>query len=260
MAALRYEWVRLRTVRSTWWLLGLALVLQGTLAFLFAKGQGTDPVDAQAAARIVTGGGGEFFLFPALFMGLVGVFAFGHEYRHGVIRATLVAVPRRSRVLAAKILMVAMFTGVVALLSLALNIGIAYLVLGGRGEQLFTADTTARVGLGYVLFVMLNGVVGLALGGLLRNLPGAIVVLVIFPLLIEGILSALLLIPFLEPIRGLWKFLPFTAGSQMMVVGAENFPEEFGRPLGALAGGLTFAVFAAVLTMLCGVLFARRDA
>ena len=40
-AALRYEWVRLRTLRSTWWLLGLAVMLQALVAFAVASASGT---------------------------------------------------------------------------------------------------------------------------------------------------------------------------------------------------------------------------
>jgi len=47
----------------------------------------------------------------AYVLGMLGVFTFGHEYRHGMIRATLTALPQRYNVLLAKIVIISRVIG-----------------------------------------------------------------------------------------------------------------------------------------------------
>jgi len=107
--ALRYEWTRLRTLRSTYWLIGLALVFQivmaGIFAWRFSVASGN--VGEQNSFDLIATIGassGIAPLFIGYILGLLGVFSMGHEYRHGMIRATLTAVPSRVHVLTAKII------------------------------------------------------------------------------------------------------------------------------------------------------------
>ena len=105
--ALRYEYVRLRTIGSTYGLIGAALVFQLVFAVLIAL---------SLASSSTFGGGDETFqilatiggstgapLLMAYIVGLLGVFSTGHEYRHGMIRATLTAIPNRTHVFVAKV-------------------------------------------------------------------------------------------------------------------------------------------------------------
>jgi hypothetical protein len=48
--ALRFEWVRLRTIRSTWWLIGCGLALNATIALLLALATRHDTPDARTVA------------------------------------------------------------------------------------------------------------------------------------------------------------------------------------------------------------------
>ena len=41
--ALRFEWVRIRTLRSTYWLIGLAVLLSAVVALTIALATRTDP-------------------------------------------------------------------------------------------------------------------------------------------------------------------------------------------------------------------------
>ena len=56
--------------------------------------------DQTAYAAVLTAG----TQFTPLLMGLLGVFAFGHEYRYGTIRTALCVLPRRTTLAAAKVL------------------------------------------------------------------------------------------------------------------------------------------------------------
>ena len=77
--AIRYEVVRLRTIRSTYWLIGIALVLQLLLSFIIAwRLPETGPLSGgdEVFAILVTIGASLGFapLFIAYILGLVGVF------------------------------------------------------------------------------------------------------------------------------------------------------------------------------------------
>ena len=262
-SALRYEITRLRTLRSTWWLLGISLTLSAGIAVAVAFAAQNNDLGINGQLSALTTGSGFAFPIPAILAGLVGVFSFGHEYRYGTIRAALTAVPNRLVIMTAKIIVTAVWAALMAVLDLGVAWSAVQLV---PDQDLFAGgfpwDPVGRVMLGFVLLLMLWSLCGLALAGLFRNLPAALVILTVFPLIGEGILSAILgLIDAFDGIAWWMKYLPFGAGQAMIQV-----PSFFeGAPTGfyaatPLQGGITFGVFRAALLVLTGVLFHRRDA
>ena len=257
--ALKYEWTRLRTLRSTWWLLGTTLLLAGGVAALYA---GLIEQSEGALLPALTALAGDAGPLVGILMGLVGAFAIGHEYRYGTIRVTLPVVPRRGAIWAAKTLVVALWSVLVTALSVAL----AYLLLlvwpGSvvLDDPTVSGDDVISVVLGYVLLVLLYALTGLALAGLLRNLPGAVVLLVVWPLIVETILVGLTFLPGLDSLREEVRFLPFLAGNQLVVVdpSVEVIPGV--PPLGRWEGGAVLGGVVVVLLALWAVLFRRRDA
>lgn len=262
--ALRYEITRLRTLRSTWWLLGLSLLVTAIVAFIVAWVARSNELGISGLS-IALSAGAEFsgIPIPAVFAGLVGAFAFGHEYRYGTIRPALSAVPSRSKLILAKFIVTSLW----ALLLAALGVGVAYLtVLLVPGHELLEGtlewEPVGRVAVGFVILVMLWNLAGLSFAGLFRNLPVAIVMLLVIPLVVEGVLFGLLnFVPALEDLSWLSKYLPFGAGTALVTT---IDPTELGGPdfdvPTPLQGGLTFAVFGLVLFLLCWLLFRRRDA
>jgi len=254
--ALKYEWTRLRTLRSTWWLLGTSVAVSVLVAALFAQF-----VDAPEGSLVLalTGLASQAIPITGILMGLVGAFAIGHEYRYGTIRVTLPVVPRRGALLLAKVLVVAVWSVLVAALSLAAAYLVALLWPGSTLlDDPISDDTVVRVLIGFVLLTLIYAMVGMALAGLLRNLPGAIVLLIVWPLVVENILAALTLIPALNRFQDETRFMPFYAGQQLVSTG----PME-GNPfpvVGPWEGGAIFGGTALVLLVLWAVLFRRRDA
>ncbi|MFK0258965.1 ABC transporter permease subunit [Streptomyces sp. NPDC090445] len=184
--ALASEWTKLASVRSTLFTLGslVALVVGIGLLAVFELRNTGDTLTPPTA--------------PALFgllIGQVAVMALGvltitSEYGTGLIRTTFTAAPGRARVLTAKYLV---FAGV-AFASIAGSVavvGFASLILlsgpGGRnspGEWLHTLAGCA--------YVTLLGVLGLAVGAMLRHSAGAIAVmlgLVTVPPVLGGMLT-----------------------------------------------------------------------
>jgi ABC-2 type transport system permease protein len=258
--ALRYEWVRLRTLRSTWWLIGLAFAPAMLLELhaLTLKGD----VTVVDYGDILTAGGLGAFLV-AILLSMIGIFAIGHEYRYGTIRPTLTALPQRSTVMAAKVLVV---LAVVLVVSLLIEIGqylVALSILGHRLLDLgLFPGPMARVWIGLAIYNGIFALVGLALAGLFRNIPSAIVTVILFPLLIENLIRGLLTISALEPIRGLGKVLPFSAGEQIFSYQPvpSDAPSGFTEVPSPGIGLLVFLVFLILVLGLAWALFEKRDA
>jgi ABC-2 type transport system permease protein len=262
-AALRYEWARLRTLRSTWWLLLAAVAFNAAIAAAVAAGvnSGNQSLDPEGVVNLVTGGAGISPLcLTALFAGMVGVLALGHEYRHGLIGTTLTAVPRRGAVLAAKAVVVAGYAALTAGLAGLAAYGVGRVVIGPDWRfDLLRAGQTPRALGGFVVLVVLTALLGLALGGLLRSVPAALVVLLLLPLVVEPLVDALLQSESMAGAADAGRFMPFTAAYRMTAVSGGDNGHAF-VPLDALGGGLVFAGYVLVAVGLTSVLLKARDA
>jgi ABC-2 type transport system permease protein len=195
-------------------------------------------------------------------MGLLGVFAFGHEYRHGTIRAALTVLPRRAALAGAKMLVVAAWALAVALGGVLVSTGVLLTVGQNKfGDNVgLGSPGMARVATGAVLYVALTALAGLALGWLLRSLPAAIVLLVALPVMVEPALQLVLSADALH-LDGWNRYLPFSAGARMYAYSTQVTagPSAFRNDLSPLAGGLVFATAIALILGAALVLFQRRD-
>lgn len=261
--ALRFEWVRLRTLRSTYWLIASALVLNAAVALLFAFAARNDQLDNEIVGSVVTGGGANPPLSLAgVFLAAVGILATGHEYRYGTIQPTLTAIPQRSTVLMAKVTVVAAVAAIFAVVSMVANVAAGVAVWGEipglTGEPLDAALP------GYVIVVVLWAVLGTALGQLFRGVASPLVVILVVPLVVEQLIFRLSFSPMLDWLQPVVKFFPFLAGQQLVnlsgeaggtTVAGSGF-DLFGR----WASGAVFATFVAVILVTAWTLFKRRDA
>jgi ABC-type transport system involved in multi-copper enzyme maturation permease subunit len=266
MAALRYEWARMFTLRSTWWIVALSILIPAGLAGLLAANiaaadfEGYE--DVVTAVVLTQGAVLGFPLLVAYLTSLLGVFTFGHEYRHGMVRATLTAVPRRAPVMVAKVVLTAIVVAATSLVSMlaSLLVGLAF-----GGTRLIDAgdEVTWQVVGGVVGYSTLFALVGLALAAIFRNQIAALVTVLLAPTVVEQVLAAVLTIPdALSSVEFLTRYLPFDAGSQLYKPSnVFDVTEVFGpTPLEPLTGGLVMLLFTAVLLALAYVLFAERDA
>jgi ABC-type transport system involved in multi-copper enzyme maturation permease subunit len=266
--ALRYEWVRLRTIRSTYWIIGIALGFQLAMSFLIGALAGDDAGGTDSFAILVTIGASTGFapLFIAYVIGLMGVFSMGHEYRHGMIRATLTAVPQRWAVLAAKVLLIVVVSAACALacvLIALLSATIFSIELPGWGEVL-------AISTGTTIFAILFSLSGLAYATITRNQTAAVALLLLVPTILEGIIKSVILAIHAasdDPTGkggGVWliKYLPYDSGGQMYTRRSlEDLLEIFGVvPFGPVGGGVVMGTFVALLLGVGSYLFLRRDA
>jgi ABC-2 type transport system permease protein len=254
--ALRFEWVRLRTLRSTYWLIGSALVLNVAVALLVAYLSQDDAPRAVVVAAVTGGGANIPVPMAVVLLAVLGVFASGHEYRYGTIQPTLTTVPQRVRLFTAKMLVVGATALVVTAVSVVLNVA-ATAPFWDRTPSL--ADVTVP---GYLLLAVLWATLGVALGQLLRGVPGALVVILVTPMIVEQLIFRLSYVPALDWLAPAAKFLPFTAGLQLVSAAGEasgGTADEVGL-FSRWPSGAVFAVFVAVAVVAAAALFRRRDA
>ncbi len=263
--ALRYESIRLRSVRATWVLILAAMASAALVAEIVAREivRGQEFMsDPETVVSLLTGSSGVGPLsFPALFAGLIGVAALGTEYRHGLMQSTLTAIPRRGVLLTAKLLVVAVFAALTAALSVGAAFAVGRAEIGSAfGTGMLTAGDTERALGGFVALVVLTALLGVGLGALLRSATAAAVVLVALPALIEPLAIWALTGPGSGTGDDIAAHLPFTAGAQMVNLPGGDGPGFDLVALGAMAGGLTFLAFVLTTTAVSTAVFARRDA
>ncbi|MEU6857907.1 hypothetical protein AB0B28_03375 [Glycomyces sp. NPDC046736] len=257
--ALRYEWTRLTTLRSTYWLIGIGLLAAAAIPVIFGFAAGDEELFPEIIAVAINGGATFGIPFLAVFLAVIGIFATGHEYRHGTIQPTLTALPQRSRLILAKVLVMSAVTVVATVVSMALNAGIV-MIFFGEIPGLFD-DPVRSALLGYMVYTLVYMLVGLGLGLLFRGVPSALVVIFLMPLILENLILGLSTIPALDWLVPAVKFLPFTAGSLLMTVGDADL--GMGTDYGFFdrwGSGAVFAAFAAIIIAAAWTLFKKRDA
>jgi ABC-2 type transport system permease protein len=249
--ALRAEWTKLRTVPGTIWLLAAAVALTAGLGAV-----------ADAAARCPAG---NCQLDPArttligvdlsqAVVAILAVLAISGEYSSGMIRLTLAAMPRRTRVLAAKAVVLTVLVlaaGAVAVLGSVLA---GLVILPGRGlaPLSFGDGAVLRAAGGSVLYLALIGLLSLGVATAVRDAAVGIGV----------VLGLLYLLPIIAVTAGsgdwhrhLEQIAPMTAGLAIQATTGLR-----GLPIGPWAGLGVLACWAAAALLAGGVLLRWRDA
>ena len=254
LGALRSEWTKLRTVRSTLWTLGITVVLGIGLGAVAAATTAARWSTASLAEQLtfdpvrvsLTG-----ILLAQLAVGILGVLVMTAEYGTGTIRATLAAIPHRRLVLVAKGIvfgLVALVVGEVVSFA-AFFLGQSLLTAPAPHTTLGAPDVLRAV-VGGGLYLTVLGLLALGLAAIIRHTAGAIsafvAALLILPLIVAALPSS---------IGGpIGRYLP--ANSGVTLVSVRSDPASFSPwvGLGVLAG------YAAALLVLGGILLRRRDA
>lgn len=267
-AALAYEWMRIRTIRSTWWLTGLALVLGIGVSTLFSwafhhdfthSGVSAEDLDLLAPAVVTQlAATGHVPSIVCFILAILGIFAWGHEYRHGMIRASLTALDSRAALWTAKYVVVAVWVAVVAFLTM-LGSGLVAVVFLHDYVSIFTAQTWSIIGR-QVLYGVLLTWLAMAFTSITRSQAFALVSIFLWPLLVESLVHVFfLLVPGLKDHTEVLRFLPFEAGNRMVDVLTDS-TSTFGDPLSALGGTVVFGGLAVLLMAASFALFQQRDA
>jgi ABC-2 type transport system permease protein len=170
--AARMEWIKLRSLRSTWWT--LAITAAGAVGIAAAVGANTKDASGDLTNNALAG-----ISIGLLTIGVLGVLVMTGEYSSGSIRSTLAAIPNRPLLLAAK----ATVFGAVALAVGEAAAFVAFFAGSLTLPDAIPAPTLDQPGVLRALVLSgvgfcLIGLLGLGLGAIIRHSPAAIGVLV----------------------------------------------------------------------------------
>jgi ABC-2 type transport system permease protein len=246
------EWTKLRTLRSTLFsLLAVVLFLVGFSILVTSIIASHPPEGRDAASFEPVGVSLAGWVFAQLALGVLGVLIITGEYSTGMIRASLAAVPKRVPMLWAKALVYGLTCLALTLVSVFAAFFLGQAILSSKDLQASLSDPgVARVVFGTSFYLVGVGLLGLALGALLRNTAGAISALF-------GLLFVVPIVVHFLPANwndAIAKYLPSNAG--MVII--EQHPDT--HSLGAWTGLLVFFLYAVVALVLAGVALVRRDA
>jgi ABC-2 type transport system permease protein len=234
--ALQAEWIKLRSLRSTWY----------TVVCLFVVGLGITglTMGSQGDEYLTT------YIVAQLIIGVLGILIVTSEYATGLIQPSLSATPRRHRMLAAKVVLataLAMVAGQ-ALMFASFSLGQAILAaqdvpnasLGDPG--VFSAVTGGGVYLSAIALLAVG------LGTIMRATAGALATLVGIVFLVPAIGSIL---P--SWLQGILYFWPTQGAAAVLTTVPDSaFPHPW-LNLGGMCLGVA-AVLAAAFAV-----FRRRD-
>ncbi|MDT0262029.1 ABC transporter permease subunit [Jatrophihabitans lederbergiae] len=250
---IKSEWTKFRSLRSTLITLVVSVILTiglGTLisAVTASHWSQSSPGDRADFNAVVTSLDG--IRFSQLAVGVLGVLLISGEYATGMIRASLTAVPKRLPVLWAKL---SVFTGVVGIISI-ISTFIAFFLgqamLSSQHLQVTISSPDAlRMVAGAGIYVLLVGLIGMALGGLMRNTAAGISSLVALFFVIPPVLN---LLP-KSWANNIGPYLPSNAGESFW--GHPN-----GVHLSALAGLLVLCGWTAAAIAAAAVRLKSQDA
>lgn len=264
---LRSEWIKLRSLRSTFWCYSILVFLTVGLGLLFAatfSGMGEMDYDTQQtfavqAATLSLG-------MSQLVVCVLGALVITGEYGTGMIRSTLTAVPTRLPALAAKALVFAAVTFVISLVSIVLTMLISAPLLAGNGIEVDLGSAAVWLPLvGAAGYLALIGVLAFSLGTIIRHSAGGIAAVLGLILVVPTIVSVFAVITRAEWVANAQNFLPSNAGARMYayVSDAAAAVDPMGlnaTPLEPWQGALVVVAWVAALLVLAGVLLKRRDA
>lgn len=252
------EWTKIRTVRSTVWTLVLFLVITIGLAALLTffivnawNGPHAAARDATIARDPVSFVLGAGLNLGQLTLCVLGVLVISTEYSTGVIRASLLAVPRRLPMLAAKAVVLAAVVLVVAEIVCFASFFIGTALLHSKVQVSLSDNDVLRAVIGAGLSLTALSLLSMAIGVLIRHSAGAIATAI-------GVAFVLPILGGLLPDS--WgahvnAYLPDQAGSVIAV--AHPGPSQL---LSAWEGLGVLCLWTVVLLAVGGYLLKRRDA
>ena len=241
--AIRAEVLKLRTVRGPWLLLaaGPVLVIAGISGLVVSGGDLHNPA-TQAKALSHVG-------LTSIFALAFGILAVAGEYRHKTITDTYLSTPARGRVVAAKLLVYAVFGALAGVIATLVGLGVTAAWWSDKGASFAVGDTAmwATAG-GGIAWNAAFAAMGVGVGALIRNLAGAIAAALAWIALIEGIVGQL--------IGNLARWLPFYAGQALGAGGTSMLPQPL-LPRWGAAGVL--ALYTAIFAVAAVTTTVSRD-
>jgi ABC-2 type transport system permease protein len=251
---LRSEWTKLRSVRSTFWALTVTVVLGIALGAVISAAAAHSYAKFSASQKLSwdpTGVSGAGMAIAQLAIAVLGVLCISSEYSSGMIRTSLIAVPKRGRVLAAKSLVFAGVTFVVGEITTFVAFFAGQALIAGHAPHAVLGDPgVARAVVGGGLYLAALAVLSVAAGALLRH-PAAAIACMIAVVLVLPLIAQALPDSWRNPVTEFW---PTQAGSQITSV------HHAAHTLQPWPGFGVMCLFVAIVYAIAWTLLDRRDA
>jgi ABC-2 type transport system permease protein len=251
------EWTKLRSVRSTVWSLLILAVLTLGFTGLFTAltvsqwDQSTQSQKQQIIndpVGMILGAG---FQLSQLAICVLGVMVMASEYSTGMIRSSLLAVPKRVPMLLAKSVVFAALVFVVGELVAFPSFFLGAPILHSKAPVALGDPGVLRAIIGAGLYLAMLGLFALAIGAIVRHVAGAITGIIGFVLVLS---------PLAQLLPGsigdhIHAYLPTEAGH--LIAQSRPGPDDLLTPW---QGFGVFAIWTAVLLAIAAYLLNRRDA
>lgn len=266
---LRSEWIKVTTVPSTVILLVITLVVMVGLSALYAWQLAVSVgfiADASPEMQAQMGGvtmdemreDAKFappagYIFGQLLIASLAVVLIASEWGTGMIRSTMVAVPKRIPALLAKNLVIAVIAFVLGAGAALISYLIVQPILAVENLEFALSDEGVwRSILNTGTYLALIAVISMAIGTLLRNTAGGVVTAIglffVVPVIVVNLIQGLA-----DWIPDAARFLPTNAGDMMLALSTGD------GQLTPLEGGLVMAAWAVVLLLASLLVTKRRD-
>jgi len=242
---LKSEAIKILSLRSTWWSLGVTAALSIGISLLIAAAS-NDSAGAFPAVNVVLAP----TQFTMLVAGILGAIVVTGEYSTGMIRSTLTAEPRRGAVLLAKALVVAVVMAITTVVTYLVAIVLTAPLLTVGLDWSRPAESLVPLVLGVVSMAAFT-LIGLGFGFLLRSGAAAIAATV-------GVLFVLPIVFSMFSFAGpSWQWV-VDAAAYLPVNAAAQLTTPAGDAL--VQGGITLAAWAIGPLLLGFVALRSRDA
>ncbi|MCS5512454.1 ABC transporter permease [Curtobacterium flaccumfaciens pv. betae] len=260
----RSEWIKLRSIRSTFWCYAILVVVTIGMAALVGANtnSGGQDLPTDVANGTFVNANTVGVLLSSLVVGVLGVLIITGEYGTGQVRSTFTADPRRTGVILAKATVLAVTTFVVSAVATWIGVLISLPLLAGNGVEPEIGDPSVFMPiLGSSVFLTLLALLAYSIGLLVRSSAGGIAItlgiLLVLPVVL-GLMAGLMKVDWPMDIM---SFLPDSAGGQL-------YAYSYDGASAAATGGVKlngwggFGVLAAEVLVIGGLaltLARRRD-
>jgi ABC-2 type transport system permease protein len=243
-----------------WWGMAIGVFLLGAgfaalTAFLGANGppQPGEPAPTLADPALVrsvyTGGLNVGYLLTLA----IGIMTIGAEYRHKTVTSTFLAVPRRTRVMLAKIIALLGIGALYGAISLVGSVGVGATIIAAKGFSPFPDSSILRTLALSLLVLGLWALIGLGAGILIPNQVASLLITIGIAFIVDPIVS--LIFSFQSWGEGIAPYFPSRATSAITAGATQGNAQE----LAWWAGALVLAAYAAVMAGIGSWLTVRRD-
>jgi len=251
------EFTKIRSVRSTYWTLLVLLVVSVGIGAAITGGTAANwshmaPPDRASFDPTQASVAGLFYLGQLVIV-VLGALTLTAEYSTGMIRTSLTAMPRRTVVYLAKAAVFAVVALVVSFIAAFVSFFLGQALLASTHDTAtLSQPNVMRAVVGSALYVTMCGLFAFAIGAILRHTAGTITAVI-------GLLFVIPILVHLLPqswYQDVARWLPDAAGRALSVTVGPPPPHLFS----AWNQYAVFAIYTAVLLVVGGILFWKRDA